>query len=143
MFPWFWVWAPQVHFPWSGSVAQQIDPSLGWFFGAIRPRAGDASVERDAFEVASYGKQIGLLTEALLGQSDNSGVAPAQASLALERLEEIRLKIESLKTQKRAASLESLTEQLEDLRRTQPEAFGRITERLQLERRTSGRRGGP
>ena len=69
MFPWLWFWAPQFHFPWSGSVAQQIDPDLGWFFGAIRPGAGDATVEREAFEVASYGKQLGLISEALVSSS--------------------------------------------------------------------------
>lgn len=40
MFPWLWFWAPHIHFPWSGSVAQQIDPNLGWFFGAIQPSSG-------------------------------------------------------------------------------------------------------
>ena len=25
MFPWFWFWAPQIHFPWSGDVAQRTD----------------------------------------------------------------------------------------------------------------------
>lgn len=49
MFPWLWFWAPQIHFPWSGSVAQQIEPNLGWFFGAIRPGSGDAAIESDAF----------------------------------------------------------------------------------------------
>jgi hypothetical protein len=25
VYPWLWFWAPHFHFPWSGSVAQQIE----------------------------------------------------------------------------------------------------------------------
>ena len=105
MFPWLWFWAPQIHFPWSGSVAQQIEPNLGWFFGAIRPESGNGAVERDAFDVATYGKQLGLINEALLGLSGRGAVTPAQANLALDRLEEIRVKIESLKKRRSASPL--------------------------------------
>jgi len=133
MFPWLWFWAPQIHFPWSGSVAQQIDPDLGWFFGAIRPGAGDATVEREAFEVASYGKQLGLISEALLGLSGRSPVTAEQAALALDRLEEIRKKIESLKDEKAATStVDSLAAQLEALRLRQPAAFERLATQLRL-----------
>jgi hypothetical protein len=68
MFPWLWFFAPQVHYPWSGSVAQQIAPDTDWFFGSIRPGAGDARIEQQAFAVASYGKQLGLITEVLTEQ---------------------------------------------------------------------------
>ncbi|OOG42860.1 hypothetical protein B0B52_09335 [Polaromonas sp. A23] len=130
MFPWFWFWAPQVHFPWSGSVAQQIEPNLGWFFGAIRPDAGDGSVEREAFDVASYGKQIGLLTEALLGLSGRSSITAEQAKVALDRLEGIRKQIEELKKRKGAATVEQLSEQLEGLRLSQPAAFELLSNRF-------------
>ena len=133
MFPWLWFWAPQIHFPWSGSVAQQIDPDIGWFFGAIRPGAGDAAVEREAFEVASYGKQLGLISEALLGLSGRSPVTAEQAALALDRLEEIRKKIESLKDEKAVTStVDSLSAQLEALRLRQPAAFERLATQLRL-----------
>jgi len=133
MFPWLWFWAPQFHFPWSGSVAQQIDPDLGWFFGAIRPNAGDAMVEREAFEVASYGKQLGLISEALLGLSGRSPVTAEQAGLALDRLEEIRKKIESLKDEKAVtSSVDALSAQLEALRLQQPAAFERLATQLRL-----------
>jgi hypothetical protein len=49
-----------VHWPWSGSVAQDISPSLLF-------KSGDSDTEvRVLREVASYGKQIGKLTEVLL-----------------------------------------------------------------------------
>lgn len=132
MYPWLWFWAPQLHFPWSGSVAQQIEPNLGWFFGAIRPGAGDGAVERDAFEVATYGKQLGLISDALLGLSGRSPVTPDQANLALDRLEEIRVKIESLKSKRAVAAVDALSEQLEALRLRQPEAFKQLAKRFRL-----------
>lgn len=132
MYPWLWFWAPQLHFPWSGSVAQQIEPNLGWFFGAIRPGAGDGTVERDAFEVATYGKQLGLISDALLGLSGRSPVTPDQANLALDRLEEIRVKIESLKNKRAVAAVDALSEQLAELRLRQPEAFKQLAKRFRL-----------
>jgi len=132
MYPWLWFWAPQLHFPWSGSVAQQIDPNLGWFFGAIRPGAGDGTVERDAFEVATYGKQLGLISDALLGLSGRSPVTPDQANLALDRLEEIRVKIESLKNKRAVAAADALSAQLAELRLRQPEAFEQLAKKFRL-----------
>ncbi len=132
MFPWLWFWAPQIHFPWSGSVAQQIEPNLGWFFGAIRPGAGDGVVEREAFDVASYGKQLGLISEALLGLSGRGAVTQEQANAALERLEEIRLKIESVKNNRAAVAVDSLSAQLEALRNSQPAAFAQLAQKFQL-----------
>ena len=84
MYPWLWLWAPQFRFPFSGSVAQDYEPNTEWFFGAISPSAGDGKVERRAFEVASYGRQIGLLTEALLAQNQQGTVTPEQGAIALE-----------------------------------------------------------
>ena len=66
MYPWLWFWAPQLHLPWSGNVAQRIDPNTRWFFQGIDPSAGDADIEEKAFSVASYGRQLGLITEILI-----------------------------------------------------------------------------
>ena len=38
MYPWLWFWAPQFHFPFSGSVAQRIEPDTRWFFDGIPAR---------------------------------------------------------------------------------------------------------
>ena len=35
MFPWLWIFAPAIRFPWSGAVAQ--DFTLDAFFRGIRP----------------------------------------------------------------------------------------------------------
>ncbi len=126
MYPWLWLWAPQFRFPFSGSVAQDYEPNTEWFFGAISPSAGNGKVERRAFEVASYGRQIGLLTEALLAQNQQGTVTPEQGAMALERLTDIRNQIEKLKAEEAQTLAKSLKEQLERLRRQHPEEFQRL-----------------
>jgi hypothetical protein len=93
MFPWLWLFAPQVHLPWSGSVAQHIAPDTDWFFAGIPAAAGDARIERQAFEVASYGRQLGLLTEVLLDLAAQTPPRSAQARASLGRLHAIRAEI--------------------------------------------------
>jgi hypothetical protein len=48
VYRWLWFWAPQLHFPWSGNVAQRIEPTTRWFFQGIDPSAGDADIEENA-----------------------------------------------------------------------------------------------
>ena len=98
MYQMFWVWAPQLHYPWSGSVAQEIE--LERFFNAIPARAGDRRVERRVFvDVASYGTQLGWITDVLLDAMRSATPASEQATdalrklrLAAERIEAIKLK---------------------------------------------------
>lgn len=112
MFPWFWLWAPQVHLPWSGSVAQQIAPETDWFFAGIAPSAGDARIERRAFGVATYGKQLGLITEVLLALAQESPPASAQARESVARLQKIRDEIESIKAVEAAHWVEALADEV-------------------------------
>ncbi|WP_296443208.1 hypothetical protein [Rhodoferax sp. UBA5149] len=130
MFPWLWIWNPQVHFPWSGSVAQRIEPNTNWFFDAIRPAAGDGDIERKAFELASYGKQLGLVTEVLLGLIQQDAVTPDQSARALERLKDIHHQIETIKAEDSDALVKSISEQLERLRVRQPLAFQQLANTL-------------
>jgi len=51
---------PQVHWPFSGSVTQDIHPSL------LAKAGSDETEVRVLREVASYGKQIGVLSDLLL-----------------------------------------------------------------------------
>ena len=93
----FWTWSPQIHFPWSGGVMQQIDPDLTWFSQWITPGAGNAAIEEKAFSgVASYGKQLGLITDVLLAIVDQTALAAEPK--AVEDLRRIRSRIEMLKT---------------------------------------------
>lgn len=88
--------APQFHFPFSGAVSQAIDPDISWFQNLIRPGAGNARIERRAFEeVASYGKQLGLITEVLLEQAARDG----NDSESVRKLRAMQLQIEGIKAQ--------------------------------------------
>jgi hypothetical protein len=109
MNPWQIFWAPQFHFPFGGSVAQQIEPNTNWFFCAIRPEAGDAVVEQQAFGIASYGKQLGLITDLLLDLAEQSDLSTRKGQKALADLRLIRSKIEALKDER----LDSLATEVE------------------------------
>jgi hypothetical protein len=117
MFPWLWFYAPQLHFPWSGAVAQQIAPDTHWFFSGIQPGAGDARIEERAFGVASYGKQLGLITEVLLALAQESPPALAQAQESIDKLKTIQAEIERLKSTEYERVAESLAAQVMAIRR--------------------------
>ncbi|HXE46876.1 MAG TPA: hypothetical protein VN663_00810 [Ramlibacter sp.] len=97
MYPWFWYWAPQVHFPWSGCVAQRIEPDNRMFFDAIPVEAGNGKVEKEIFDVASYGHQLGLITEVLLSQASQDAIVPDQAEQSLADLKKVYAKIKAVK----------------------------------------------
>lgn len=127
MFPWIWFWAPQVHWPFSGAVTQDIAPET--FFGAIPASAGDARVERRAFELASYGRQLGWLTEALLAQSGRGGVSGADGDAALDKLTALRGRIETLKVERHAELEAEADAVLQRLAAADPEALQRVLRR--------------
>ena len=129
MFPWTLFWAPQLHFPWSGSVAQRIEPNTNWFFDAIAPNAGKAAIEKRAFEVASYGKQIGLLTEVLLGLAKPDAVDQSTAQESLQRLAAIHQRIEALKKDEQSKELAQLAAQLDALHEQHPAELQRLMQR--------------
>jgi hypothetical protein len=126
MFPWFWLWAPQVHWPFSGAVTQDIAPEA--FFGAIPATAGDARIERRAFELASYGRQLGWLTEALLAQAGR-GVDAADGEAALDKLAALRERIEAIKDAQRAHLEGEAEAALQRLAAADPEALQRVLRR--------------
>lgn len=117
MYPWLWFWAPQIHFPWSGAVSQNIEPRAAWFFEHIPENAGDAAIEARVTELASYGKQLGLVTEALIGVAEKSEPTSAKAIDALERLKKLQASIEAIKDQEYATTTERLLKEIQRLRR--------------------------
>ena len=117
MFPWLWLFAPQVHYPWSGAVAQHIAPETDWFFAGIAPTAGDSRIERQAFEIASYGRQLGLLTEVLLDLAAQLPPRSAKGRESLARLQAIQAAIEVLKQAEHERVAESLAEQVRAIQR--------------------------
>jgi hypothetical protein len=130
MFPWLWFWAPQVHFPWSGAVTQRIDPDTHWFFQGIAPSAGNARIEERAFEVASYGKQLGLITEVLLDVARQSRVKSPQAAQSLAKLEAISQQIAGIKHDEYTRAAADIATQVEALRRQGGAPYEQLLARL-------------
>jgi hypothetical protein len=97
MFPWFWLWAPQLRLPFSGDVAQDIEPRLDWFFAGIKPEAGNARIEARAFDVATYGHQLGVITDLLIEMTERLPAEAQAASAPLRELREIRQRIAAIK----------------------------------------------
>lgn len=95
MFPLFWNLSPQFFLPWSGSVRQDIE--LDRFFNAIPRSAGDGEVEEAAFKRASYGSQLGWLTEVLLQTMKD---VPADEKSPLGKLRLANADIQRIKLQR-------------------------------------------
>ena len=111
----FWTWSPQIHFPWSGGVMQQIDPDLTWFSQWITPGAGNAAIEEKAFTgVASYGKQLGLITDVLLALVEQTELTAEPQSV--EELRRIRNRIEMLKTVEYTLANDQIVAQVNKIR---------------------------
>lgn len=130
MIPWFWIWSPTLHFPWSGSVAQQIEPNTNWFFDAIDSNAGNAKIEKKAFERASYGKQLGLITEILLAQMDAGDFDAAEMQKSLNKLQAIRQDIEAIKQREFAATASSIAADIERLKKQSPAEYAALLRQL-------------
>ena len=132
MYPWSLLWAPQVYLPWSGDILQRIDPSTNWFSDMIRSDAGNAEIEKKAFEIASYGKQLGLITEILIDIAEQVTPKTDAGRESLRRLKGIREQIESMKTYDTERLAERARESMEALRSRRPEAYQELLRRLDL-----------
>ena len=121
MIPSLWFWAPQFHYPLSGAVQQRIDPD--WFFGAIQSQAGNGAIEKKAFDVASYGSQLGWITALLLADDAEAKVPPGKVDDARKKLRDAYKKIEEVKAQTRAELKQSAEAALERLRLADPSAY--------------------
>jgi hypothetical protein len=98
-FPFTW---PYSFFQAPKTLDQPINP--GWFDVNINNYAGTPQIERDVVEkVASFGKQLGILTDAVL---ELAGSKPRADNSAVTRLRDIAEKIEALKELNKS-SLES------------------------------------
>lgn len=133
MFPWLFIWAPHYYLPWSGSVKQDISPDTQWFFDAIPEQAGNGALEKSIFETASYGKQLGILTDVVLELLAQTPPASASAQQAAKQLQDTHQKIEAIKTGQRQAQETEALRLLDQLRVSDPAAYQRIAARLQVD----------
>jgi len=130
MYPWLWLWAPQLNFPWSGDVAQEIEPTTSWFFRGIRPAAGDAEIEEKAFSVASYGKQLGLITEVLIDVAEQVGIQSAESRQSLDRLKRIREAIDQIKTVECRSRVSGIASQVAEIKRKGGSEYAQLSRTL-------------
>ena len=90
-------------------------------------------MEQAIFNTASYGRQIGLMQEVLLGLVQSPAVKPEAAQAALAELEKVHHEINSVKAaacEQRLAEREALVRQLETLRAQDAEGFALLLRRL-------------
>ena len=130
MYPWLWLWAPQMNLPWSGDVAQEIEPTTSWFFRGIRPAAGDAEIEEKAFSIASYGKQLGLITEVLIDVAQQAGTLSAASTESMNRLQLIRDAIDQIKTVQRASRVSDIASQVAEIKRKGGSEYAELSRTL-------------
>jgi hypothetical protein len=76
--------------------------------------------------VASYGRQLGWITELLLGMHSDDPKTQAQAKDSLDCLRKTHKKIEALKEDEHAALAASAASALEKLRAADPLAYERL-----------------
>ena len=124
MFPWLWFWTPKVDFPLSGDVIQ--DFSLDQFFSAIKDSAGNGEVERKIFETASYGKQIGLISDVLLSLAERVPFEDEKTKESFNRLKEICKEIEEIKRKNSTKRADEAIDLLNEIKVSDPQQFQRV-----------------
>jgi hypothetical protein len=117
-------------FPWLPDTAIRPGPAderVGqWMTPAITAYAGDRMIEdRVVTEVASYGRQLGILTEALLELADG------EPGKAVERLRAVANRVETVKAQFNRALEEKAEDAFMALLAADPTAAGRLVDALE------------
>lgn len=131
MYPWLFLWAPQLQLPFSGDVAQRIEPRTQWFFDGIDTASGDPMIERKAFEVATYGRQLGLITELLLDMATQTPPRTKAGREARQRLQKIQAQIEQLKTEDATTHILAVEASLQRLKTRHKTEYEALRVRLQ------------
>jgi hypothetical protein len=127
MFPWLWIYAPVTRWPWSGAVRENVSPET--FFGGIKPEAGDGEIERQVFERASYGRQLGWLTDVVLGAVDPDTVRSPAARASLESLRNLAGEVARIKGEDHRARVDAAIALLDRLAADSPEELHRVLAR--------------
>ena len=123
MYPWLWIWTPQFHYPFSGSVAQRIEPDVNWFFDSIPESAGIGSVEKEIFKTNSYGDLLGIIIDALLFHIENEMGDAAELGGPIKKLKDLNDEITRIKENKADAYAAKAKTLMLRLRRLHKEKF--------------------
>ena len=120
--PYYWFKSPL-----SGDVTQDISPN--WFSPTVEVNyAGDKNIEAKVIsEVASYGKQLGILSEAVLALAGDN-MAPE-----IERLREVNDQVNKIKEENSLDLGQTARESLERLWESDPDAFADLIRHFSAE----------
>jgi hypothetical protein len=132
MFPWLWIFAPLTYWPLSGAVSQ--DFSLDAFFRAIGPASGAPSVEQRAFEQASYGRQLGWLTDVIVEAVKPTALSSLEASQSFASLEDLHAKIKLMKAEHRRDQAKAAIALLDRMAAEDPDELARLLQRYGRDR---------
>jgi hypothetical protein len=123
-----------------GNLNQPILP--GWSFGNVTVNyAGNAEIEQDVVsKVASYGKQLGILTDAVLKLANRPVQhKPGEAEEdPIERLHAIAERISDLKELHKATLLREARNAMERLAKDNPDAASYVASGYGSSAKTSG-----
>ena len=116
-----------------GNLNQPILP--GWSFGNVSVNyAGNAGIEKDVVEkVASYGKQLGIITDVVLGLA---GDKPSKGERPLAQLREIAAKVRKVKEEHKHSLTEDANDAMAKLAQSDEAEARRIASKYA--RKTSG-----
>ena len=122
MFPWMNPWLYGFKAPWSGDVDQTINPVTSWFTQDVEFNfAGNKSIEAEVVsEVASYGKQLGILSEAVME------LAKGERGEAVDKLEKLAEEIEAVKERHKTELSEKAHAVLKELKKADPEMLQEV-----------------
>ncbi|WP_181707597.1 hypothetical protein [Chthonobacter rhizosphaerae] len=119
-------WPTEIKFPGADSNQQVIAPVTNWLSPTVVTYAGDREIEeRIVSEVASFGKQLGILTEALLELADD------RPGAGLERLRQVANRVETVKARYHRALEDKAEEAFMALLRADPAAAERLVAALE------------
>ncbi|MGH3701865.1 MAG: hypothetical protein ACRDQY_20905 [Pseudonocardiaceae bacterium] len=130
--PWpAWLSMFGIRAPLSGDVTQDIAPTIG-LFNINNTRSGDPELEqRIITQVASYGRQLGRLVEAvdvLAQQQPRDGLDEAD-NRALDQLHKLAAQIAAVKEQAALGHVDRIVAEVQALSRD-PEANARAIQRV-------------
>lgn len=122
MNPWLFPWWGMFRGPLSGDVNQDIAPVTSWLSPQLEFNfAGNRRIETEVVaDVASYGKQLGILSEAVLE------LAEGDPGESLARLKELTAQIDEVKQQHTDRLERQAKSELDRLKRQDPQALARL-----------------
>lgn len=120
MNPWFAPWWNMFKAPFSGNVTQEIAPVTSWLSPQLEVNfAGNPKLEAKVIsDVASYGKQLGILTEAVLEIAEGK-----KKGDALTKLKALTDQVEALKQAHEKQLEQELKNGLDRLKQEDPKTL--------------------